>query len=131
MSCPTSSLAGLRVARASPLDNAGNSSSKHCHELDRLKGIIAALEKEKCALAADNAGLKDKIKSLAKQLEQACGRRVSDLLADIDYWKDQVRYWKCKFEDTRRRHDDTCGMLEIRTEKMRAYEEILRRRRII
>ena len=113
------------------LDNAGNSSSKHCHELDRLKGIIAALEKEKCALAADNAGLKDKIKSLAKQLEQACGRRVSDLLADIDYWKDQVRYWKCKFEDTRRRHDDTCGMLEIRTEKMRAYEEILRRRRII
>ena len=47
MSCPTSSLAGLRVARASPLDNAGNSSSKHCHELNHLKGNVAAFKKGK------------------------------------------------------------------------------------
>ncbi|KAJ6439594.1 intermediate filament protein domain-containing protein [Purpureocillium lavendulum] len=124
-------LAADNEALRRSLDSAGNSSAKHCHELDRLKQTIAALEKEKCTLADDNACLRDKVKSLARQLEQACGRRVADLLADVRYWKDQVHHWKCQFEETRRRHDDTCGMLEIRTEKMRAYEEILRRRRII
>ena len=113
------------------IDNAGQDSSRHCREEERLKQAIDKLEKEKADIKKENTDLQDRVKCLLKQVERGCGRRFQDLLGDIDYWKDQCRYWKAKFDDTRQRHDDTCGMLEIRTEKMRAYEEILRRRRII
>lgn len=113
------------------VDNAGQNSSRHCREEERLKQTIDKLEKDKDDLKKENADLREKVKCLSRQVEQGCGRRLSDLLRDVDYWKDQCRYWKSKFEDMRQRHDDTCGILEIRTKKMRAYEEILKRRRII
>ena len=113
------------------IDNAGQNSSRYCREEERLKEMIDKLEKEKNDIKKEATDLREKVKCLARQVEQGCGRRLSELLRDMAYWKDQCRYWKLKFEDSRQRHDDTCGMLEIRTEKMRAYEEILKRRRII
>lgn len=113
------------------LDNAGNNSSKHCREEDRLRHKAERMEKENKALKEDNSDLRTRVACLSRQLEQSSSRRLADLVRDVDYWKEQTRFWKGKFEDTKRRHDDACGTLEIRTEKMRAYEEILKRRRII
>ncbi|KYK61226.1 hypothetical protein DCS_02367 [Drechmeria coniospora] len=113
------------------IEKSTDGSAKHCRELERLRKMMEELEREKCHLAKENEELRDKIKCLTRQLEAGCGRRLSDLLRDVEYWKDRCRFWKRKYEDTRQRHDDICGLLEIRTQKMRAYEEILRRRGII
>ncbi|KAM4060087.1 hypothetical protein HRG_002302 [Hirsutella rhossiliensis] len=106
--------------------------------IDRLENDKCCLEKARCSLERENADLKTENASLrgrircpSRPMEPGCGRRLPDLSRDAEYWKDQCRQWRSKFEDTRRRHDDTCGILEIRTQKMRAYEEILKRRRII
>lgn len=118
-----------------------NAARQSCEE-ERLRQIIDKLEKDKCcleqarcSLERENADLKaetrERIRCPSRPMEPGCGRRLPDLSRDAEYWKDQCRQWRSKFEDTRRRHDDTCGILEIRTEKMRAYEEILKRRRII
>ncbi|OAQ61002.1 axonemal dynein light chain domain-containing protein [Pochonia chlamydosporia 170] len=113
------------------LDNACHHQGKRCRDEDKLKQTIDKLEKDKKDLKDENCSLKDKIKHLQRQLESGCGRRTSELLREIDYWRDQYRYWKDRYEDTKRNHDDICVTLDIRTEKMRAYEEILKRRRII
>ncbi|KAG5932107.1 hypothetical protein E4U53_001488 [Claviceps sorghi] len=117
------------------LDKAGNNESKHCREEEKLQQTIEKLEKEEKELKDENVGLKDKVKNLQRQMEQGeSGRRsrASNLLLDeIEYWRNLYRHWKDKHDDTKRLHDDVCVTLEIRTEKMRAYEEILKRRRII
>ncbi|QPG97835.1 hypothetical protein C2857_006923 [Epichloe festucae Fl1] len=124
-------LAADNEALRKSLDNACNNEGRHCREEDKLKQTIDGLEKEKKELSDENCGLKDKIEHLQRQVEQSCGRRSSELLGEIDYWRDQYRYWKGKYEDTKRVHDDISVTLDIRTEKMKAYEEILKRRRII
>ncbi|KAG5925805.1 hypothetical protein E4U42_003916 [Claviceps africana] len=117
------------------LDNAGNNESKHCREEEKLQQTIEKLKKDEKELKDENVGLKDKVKNLQRQVEQGeSGRRsrASDLLLDeIEYWRNLYRHWKDKHDDTKRLHDDVCVTLEIRTEKMKAYEEILKRRRII
>ncbi|KAG5971340.1 hypothetical protein E4U55_001245 [Claviceps digitariae] len=126
------------------LDNAGNNEGKHCREEEKLKQTIDKLDKEKKELKDENATLKDKLKTLQRQTERGgcdgrCSRsrsrsrsRSSDLLLDeIEHWRNLYRHWKDKHDDAKRLHDDVCATLEIRTEKMRAYEEILKRRRII
>lgn len=113
------------------LDNACQNECRHGRDEEALKQTIEKLEVEKKELKAENCSLKDKIKHLQRQVDAGCGRRTSELIREIDYWKEQYRWWKSKFEDTKQRHDDVCVTLEIRTEKMRAYEEILKRRRII
>jgi chromosome segregation ATPase len=113
------------------LDNAAQNEGKHCREEEKLKETIDKLEKEKKELKDENHTLKDKIKSLQRQVESGCSRRMTELIREVDYWRDQYRYWKDKYEDAKRSHDDICVTLDIRTEKMRAYEDILKRRRII
>ncbi|EQL00637.1 hypothetical protein G6O67_002776 [Ophiocordyceps sinensis] len=127
------------------IDNAGNNTARQSCEEERLRQIIDKLENDQCCLEkarcglerenadlkTENASLRGRIRCPLKPIDAACGRLLPDLSRDAEYWKDQCRQWRSKFEDTRRRHDDTCGILEIRTQKMRAYEEILKRRRIL
>lgn len=93
-----------------------------------LKDEDRSLKEENRSLKEEYFSLKDKMKLLQRQ---GRGRCSLELLREIDYWYDQYRYWKGKYDDAKRVHDDVCVTLEIRTEKMRAYEEILKRRRII
>lgn len=113
------------------IDNAGQHSSTHFIEEERLRQKIDRLERDNKDAKEENCTLRNRVATLSRQLEQGCNRRATDLLREVDYWKDQCKFWKGRFEDTKKRHDDTCGMLDIRTEKMQAYEEILKRRRII
>ncbi|KJZ80455.1 hypothetical protein HIM_00305 [Hirsutella minnesotensis 3608] len=130
------------------IENAGDSTARRCREEERLCQIIDKLEKERncleksraeaekarCCLEKENSTLRSEIADLRERLKCVTILPVNqgcDGQRDVEYWKEECRYWKAKFEDTRRRHDDTCGILEIRTEKMRAYEEILKRRRFL
>ncbi|KAK2598010.1 hypothetical protein QQS21_005847 [Conoideocrella luteorostrata] len=113
------------------LNNACQNEGHHGREIVKLKQTIDKLEKDKRELKDENCSLKDRVKHLQRQVEQSCSRRTSELLREIDYWRDQCRYWKGKYENTKQVHDEIVVTLDIRTEKMRAYEEILKRRRII
>ncbi|EFY93574.1 hypothetical protein MAC_00065 [Metarhizium acridum CQMa 102] len=113
------------------LDNASRNEEKHSRDAERLRQTIDKLEKEKKDIKDENHSLKDRVKHLQDELKSSCGRRTSDLIREIEYWRKECRYWKDRYEDTKRSHDDICITLDIRTEKMRAYEEILKRRRII
>ncbi|KAG5999958.1 hypothetical protein E4U54_001606, partial [Claviceps lovelessii] len=114
---------------------------------DKVKDLQRQMDKEKKETKNENSDLKDKVKDLQRQMEHMeqtrcngrCSRsrshsrsRSSDLLLDeIEHWRKLYRIWKDKHDEAKRLHDDVCVTLEIRTEKMRAYEEILKRRRII
>ncbi|OAA41373.1 hypothetical protein NOR_05451 [Metarhizium rileyi] len=113
------------------LGNASENEGRHHQEVEKLTQALGRLEKEKKELGHENCSLMDKMKHLQRQIESGCGRRTSDLVREIDYWRNQCRYWKDKYEHIKRSHDDVCITLDIRTEKMRAYEEILKRRRLI
>lgn len=113
------------------LDNASRNEGKHCRDAESLRQTIDKLEREKRDVKDENYSLKDKIKHLQDEVGSSCGRRASDLIQEVEYWRKECRYWRDMYEDTKRNHDDICITLDIRTEKMRAYEEILKRRRII
>ncbi|PHH83339.1 hypothetical protein CDD82_2091 [Ophiocordyceps australis] len=76
-------------------------------------------------LRGENASLKSRLKG------DSCGRRLTSMLGDLEYWKEQCRYWKAKFENEALRYQDMKGMLDIRTDKMKAYEELLKGRKLI
>ncbi|PHH66418.1 hypothetical protein CDD81_7473 [Ophiocordyceps australis] len=82
-------------------------------------------------LRGENASLKSRLMALSRQAGDSCGRRLTNMLGDMEYWKEQCKYWKAKFENEALRYQDTKGMLEIRTDKMKAYEELLKGRKLI
>lgn len=112
--------AGLRRS----LDNATEHAEKHHREVERL-------EKENKNLREENVDLRSRIRSLNKQLDGSASRRVSELLREVDFLKGEIRHWKCKFEDIDRLYCEIRDKLESRTQRLEAYEEILKRRRII
>ncbi|RDA91127.1 hypothetical protein CP533_0443 [Ophiocordyceps camponoti-saundersi (nom. inval.)] len=126
------------AAENASLRQSAECAAKRCSELDelvqRLQRERDCLEKNRIEadkayafLERENADLRQKIKCLERRAEAPlppCDGRLRDLARDVEYWKD--RYY-----DARRRLDDSCGILELRTKKMRVYEEILRRRRFI
>ncbi|KZZ91525.1 hypothetical protein AAL_06761 [Moelleriella libera RCEF 2490] len=113
------------------LDKACQSEAGHGREEEKLKQTVEGLEREKKEIKEENSSLKGKVEHLKRQVEQGCGRRVSELIREIDQWRERSRYWKGRYEETKRLHDDVCFVLDIRQDKIRAYEEILKRRRII
>ncbi|GAO16522.1 uncharacterized protein UV8b_06154 [Ustilaginoidea virens] len=124
-------LAADNDALRKSLENASHNEGKHCRDEEKLKHAAEKLEKEKKELKDENCSLKDKIKHLQRQVEQGCGRKASDLFREIEYWRDQYRYWKRKYEDSKAVQNVISDTLDVRTEKMKAYEEILRRRQIL
>ncbi|KAG6037674.1 hypothetical protein E4U41_004861 [Claviceps citrina] len=113
------------------LQNASDNEGKHCREEEKLKQTVDRLERELKELKDENAGLRVRAKHLQHKVEQGSDRRLTDLLVEIGYWRDLYRHWKGKYDGVKRLHDDVRITLDIRTDKMRAYEEILKRRGII
>lgn len=92
------------------IDTAAGHASKHHIELDRLQCKVDSVEKENC-------DLRTRIRNLTRQLDSSRDRRVQELYKEVRYWKD-------KFADIQE-------VLDLRTRRMEAYEDILRRRGII
>lgn len=79
------------------------------------------IEKENKKLKEDNADLRFRLRQLSKQLDQNLSRRVTDLSKQVDYWKN-------KFEDLRGRHIGLIAIMDAKSEEIKDYEEMLRRR---
>ncbi|KAK1239496.1 hypothetical protein MKX07_008984 [Trichoderma sp. CBMAI-0711] len=109
-----------------------SSSSKHHHrEEERLRFKITKLEADNLELREENAGLREKNRSLSRTLEQSFSRRVSELLGDVEFWKHQYKHWRSRYEELLKRYNDIFDLMETRTRKMKAYEDILRRNDMI
>lgn len=106
--------AGLRRS----LDAATEHAEKHHREADRLQGKVDRLEKEAKDARDEIADLRCRLKALTKQLDGNCNRRLAEMAKELDYWRDQARSWKCRFEDK----------LEFRTQRVGTYDDILKRR---
>ncbi|TFA98708.1 hypothetical protein CCMA1212_009619 [Trichoderma ghanense] len=109
----------------------GDSSSKHHREEERLRFKITKLEADNLELREENAGLREKNRSLSRTLEQSFSRRVSELLGDVEFWKHQYKHWRSRYEELLKRYNDIFDLMETRTRKMKAYEDILRRNDMI
>ena len=109
----------------------GDSSSKHLREEERLRFKITKLEADNLELREENAGLREKNRSLSRQLEQSFSRRVSELLGDVEFWKHQYKHWRSRYDELLKRYNDIFDLMETRTRKMKAYEDILRRNDMI
>merc|ERR1712000_348413 len=104
--------AGLRRS----LDKAADDAAKHHIELDRLQCRIDKLERDCKKFEGDNCDLRSRVKSLTRQLDDRCNRRIEDLMRE-------VKYWRNKFLDLEE-------VLDLRTQRMKAYEDIMRCRGI-
>ncbi|KAL7897782.1 hypothetical protein HDV63DRAFT_45917 [Trichoderma sp. SZMC 28014] len=120
------------------IDKTGDSSLKHHREEDRLRYRVVKLEDDNLALREENAALREKNRSLSRQMDQSSSRRVSELVAEADTWKERYRHWYSRYNELLKRYDGIYGLMETRTKKMRgfeekavAYEDILRRNEII
>lgn len=120
LQCQIASLQADNQSLRRSVDNAADQASKHNKELDKLQCRIDKLEKENKEFRDDNHDLRTRVRALLRQLDQSCNRRMSDLVREVDYWKDEGKYWKSKYYEI---IDD----MDIRTERMKSYEEILRR----
>lgn len=113
------------------IDNATEQAAKQCAEIEKLQCKVDKLEKENKETKDENCDLRSRIRSLSRQLDQSCNRRLSDLGRELEHWKNEARCWKLRFEGVDRRLCEALDMLEMRTERMKSYEEILKRRGII
>lgn len=96
----------------------------YLRELTRLRARCANLETENRQLVDENADLRFRLSELSKQLDQGNNRRVAELAQELDYFKNQRRYWKGKFEGLTEHYDG----LRI---KLARYEDVLRRHCLI
>ncbi|KAG6069952.1 hypothetical protein E4U16_007258 [Claviceps sp. LM84 group G4] len=140
------------------LDKASSMEEKHCRQTDKLKQKVEKLKNEKKERREENKGLREKLAQAHRQRQQSegsgcrrsgsgtgtgpgpgsgsgtgsgsgSGSGMSELLREIEYWKGLYRHWKNRYEDVKRRYEDVCRTLDVRTEKVRVYEEILSKRR--
>lgn len=120
------------------IDKTGDSSSKHHREEERLRYKVAKFEADNLALREENAALRQKNRSLSRQIDQSFSRRVSELVAEAETWKYHYRHWRSRYEELLKRYNDIYDLMETRTKKMKgyeektiAYEDILRRNEMI
>lgn len=99
------------------VDAAADHASKHHIELDRLQCKIDKLEKDSKKAEEENCDLRSRVRNLTRQLDQSCNRRVQDLMREMRYWKNKAA--------------DLEEVLDLRTRRMKAYEDILKGRGII
>lgn len=113
------------------IDNAAEQAAKHHADMDKLQCKADKLEKENKEVKDENCDLRQRIRALSKQLDQSYNRRVADLAHELAHFKEEAQYWKARFENVKCRLCEALDTLDIRTERMRAYEEILKRRGIM
>lgn len=113
---------GLRQS----LRSAGKESFRG-QEVARLQSRIKGLEGENGQLRDDNSDLRARIKGLSRLVDDNLSRRVEELRRDVQQCRDQCLSWRLSYDHLRRSYDRVAEMLEARRERLRAYEDILRR----
>ncbi|KAK7419154.1 hypothetical protein QQX98_003493 [Neonectria punicea] len=107
-----------------------NSTGSH-REIAKLRHKVSKLEKENQHAKDENLDLRHRLRELSKQVDQGQHRRVAELTKEVEYWSNQRRFWKTKFEELQERFNGLFSILDAKTEKIEVYEDILRRHRIL
>ena len=110
---------------------AGEQAQRHYREAESQRQRAGRLDRENKELRAETADLRMRVQELRRQLDGSTSRRVTDLLKDVEYWKDQFRRMKSKNDAAWRQYDELVATLRIKSDKLAAYEDILRRRGLI
>ncbi|KAH7133221.1 hypothetical protein B0J13DRAFT_96184 [Dactylonectria estremocensis] len=113
------------------IDSSNGSSVRTVREIAKLRHKVCKLEKENQLVKDENSDLRVRLHELSKQVDQGVSRRISELTKEIEYWSNQRRFWKSKYEELLERYNGMCTILDTKTEKVEVYEDILRRHRII
>ncbi|KAI5458019.1 hypothetical protein BGZ63DRAFT_363049 [Mariannaea sp. PMI_226] len=103
------------------------SSSRYNHELSKLRHKVAKLETENQQLIDENGDLRYRLAELSKQIDQGANRRVGELIQELDYFKNQRRYWKDRFDSLQDHYDGLRQLLDNMSKKIARYEDILKR----
>ncbi|KAK0387960.1 hypothetical protein NLU13_4204 [Sarocladium strictum] len=106
---------------------ANDQAQRHYREAERQHQRALRLESENKELRAESADLRTRVTELRRQLDASMGRRVAELLKEVEYWKDQYRRMKTKHDAAWRQYDDLCASVRLKSEKLAVYEDILRR----
>ena len=126
-----SMLAADNEALQRTLDKAGGTTSRGYHEVERLHKKVDRLERENKILRAEDQDLRCRVKELKRDLDGSYSCRVEELKREVNRWKDQCRGWKKAYDLLLAQHDSVQGLLIIKVEKIKVYEEMLRRNRIL
>lgn len=110
---------------------ANDQAQRHYREAERQAQRAGQLERENKDLRAENGDLRLRVAELRRQLDASMGRRISELLKEVEYWKDQYRRMKSKNDNAWRQYDDLCASVRLKSEKLAVYEDILRRQGLI
>ncbi|KAF7541346.1 hypothetical protein G7Z17_g11987 [Cylindrodendrum hubeiense] len=124
-------LAADNEALRRSIDSSSGSSTRTHRDIAKLRHKVSKLEKENQHVKDENSDLRVRLHELSKQIDQGVSRRVSELTREIEYWTNQRRFWKSKYEELLERYNGMCTILDTKTEKVEVYEDILRRHRII
>jgi regulator of replication initiation timing len=110
---------------------ASEQAQRYYREAERQQQRAGSLERENKELRAEIGDLRSRVAELRRQLDASMGRRVAELLKEVEYWKDQYRRMKTKHDSAWRQYDELCASVRLKSEKLAVYEDILRRRGLI
>lgn len=110
---------------------ANEQAQRYYREAERQRQLAARLEGDNKELRAEVGDLRSRVQDLRRQLDASGGRRVADLVKEVEYWKDLYRRMRSKHDGVWRQYDELCSSTRLQSEKLAVYEDILRRRGLI
>ncbi|KAK8146197.1 hypothetical protein G3M48_003454 [Beauveria asiatica] len=128
LECQITKLSDENEALRRELQSATGSCGRHHVEIEALRIRICHQDKEIKDLECDKSNLERRVEELLRQIGShqgggcggGCNRRIEDLTRDVVHWKD-------RFLDMQQRRNNLSEQLDEQGEKVRTYEEILRR----
>lgn len=109
----------------------GDDSSRYHRQVERLQEKVAKLERDYKDVLDENNDFRHRLRELSKQLDGNANRRVEELKKNVSYWKNLYERMAKRYDDLLVKYDSLQSILEVRTRKMQAYEDILKRHRIL
>ncbi|KAM0740553.1 hypothetical protein ACQRIT_005737 [Beauveria bassiana] len=128
LECQITNLSAESQELRRQLQSATGSCGRHHVEIEALRIRICHQDKEIKDLECDKSNLERRVEELLRQIGShqgsgcggGCNRRIEDLTRDVVHWKD-------RFLDMQQRRNNLSEQLDEQGEKIRTYEEILRR----
>ncbi|KAM3431271.1 hypothetical protein NHJ13734_007375 [Beauveria thailandica] len=128
LECQITKLSDENEALRRELQSATGSCGRHHVEIEALRIRICHQDKEIKDLECDKSNLERRVEELLRQIGShqgggcggGCNRRIEDLTRDVVHWKD-------RFLDMQQRRNNLSEQLDEQGDKVKTYEEILRR----
>ncbi|KAM3448381.1 hypothetical protein MY3296_007810 [Beauveria thailandica] len=128
LECQITKLSDENEGLRRELQSATGSCGRHHVEIEALRIRICHQDKEIKDLECDKSNLERRVEELLRQIGShqgggcggGCNRRIEDMTRDVVHWKD-------RFLDMQQRRNNLSEQLDEQGDKVKTYEEILRR----